>query len=111
MMNILTKLAEKPKDSTIRIVRALFALLFLVFFSFGYTVTTLYYGLPHETLFMFLIFPLVGIIRAILDPGIVRKKIWKWLIVGSGVFLFVSSLFLMEDTEVVQTPAISTTVS
>lgn len=111
MLNILTKLAEKPKDSTIRSIRGLFALLFIVFFYFWYTVTTVYYGIPHEILFVFLIFPLIGIFRAFIDPGVFRKKVWKWFIVSSGFILFASSLFLMEDTEIIQTNPISTTVS
>lgn len=45
---------------------------------------------------MLYIFPLIGLVRGILDPGIMRRKLWKWTQVGFGIVLMVMALFLIE---------------
>lgn len=96
-MNTLSKLAQKPSDKTIRLVRSIFAVLLIVIIYFWWNVTEVNFGLPTEIKYIVIIFPVIGLIRWILDPGIVRKGIWKWIITGSGVIMLFSSLFLFDD--------------
>ncbi|MBP9779003.1 hypothetical protein KBD33_00100 [Candidatus Gracilibacteria bacterium] len=99
MMNFLTKLAQKPTDKAIRITRVIFALVLLLVIYFGWNVTVVNFGLPDEVKYGFYTFPLIGLVRGILDPGIFRKKIWKWTIVTLGSFMLLTSLILIDDTE------------
>ena len=55
------------------------------------------------------IFPAIGLIRGILDPGIFRKKIWKWTVFGLGIAMILISLFIIEDQPSIS--AIVTTTS
>lgn len=96
-MNTLSKLAQKPSDKTIRLVRSIFAVLLIVIIYFWWNVTEVNFGLPTEIKYIVIIFPVIGLIRWILDPGIVRKGIWRWIITGSGVIMLFSSLFLFDD--------------
>ncbi len=98
MIKLVTKLAQKPSDKTIRIVRVVFAFVLLLVIYFGWDVTTVNFGLPAELKYAFYIFPLVGLVRGISDPGVFRKKIWKWMIVSFGAIMILTSLFLIDDT-------------
>jgi membrane protein YdbS with pleckstrin-like domain len=80
MMNIISKIAQKPSDKTIRITRILFALVLLLTIIFGWSVTRTEFGLPEYIKYILFIFPLIGLIRGIFDPGVFRKKIWKWTV-------------------------------
>ena len=107
-MNIISKIAQKPSDKTIRITRIVFALLLLVVIYFGWIVTRTEFGLPEEIKYILFIFPLIGLIRGIFDPGVFRKKIWKWTIFGLGVSMILISLFAIEDKEIIVTTPVVT---
>jgi len=107
MMNIISKIAQKPSDKTIRITRILFALVLLLTIIFGWSVTRTEFGLPEYIKYILYVFPLIGLIRGIFDPGVFRKKIWKWTIFGIGVTMIVLSLFVIEDKDIIpNTPAV-----
>jgi hypothetical protein len=97
MMNIVSKLAQKPTDKTIRITRIVFALIVLATILLGWSVTRTEFGLPDWVRYVLFIFPAIGLIRGILDPGIWRKKVWKWTIFGLGIAMILISLFVIED--------------
>jgi hypothetical protein len=113
MINTLTKLAQKPTDKNIRITRVVFAFVLAAIIYFGYDVTAVNWGLPAELKYAFYLFPAIGLIRGLLDPGIWRKGIWRWVITGLGAVMLLSSLLLIDDiSPVSQTPVIPvTTVS
>jgi hypothetical protein len=72
-------LRAKPSDRNIRIIRVVFALILIGVIYFGFTKTTWEFSqIPNEALYILYVFPLIGIIRGIFDPGIMRKKLWKW---------------------------------
>ena len=73
MLNTLAKLAQKPSDKNIRITRVVFALILIAIIYFGYDVTAVNFGLPSELKYALYLFPAIGLIRGLLDPGIVRK--------------------------------------
>lgn len=97
MINALAKLAQKPSDKNIRITRVVFALVLIAIIYFGYDVTTVNFGLPAELKYALYLFPAIGLVRGLLDPGIVRKWIWKWIITGLGGLMLLISLILIED--------------
>ena len=97
MINTLTKLAQKPTDKNIRITRVVFALILAAIIYFGYDVTTVNWGLPAELKYGLYLFPAIGLIRGLLDPGIFRKGIWRWVITGLGAVMLLSSLLLIDD--------------
>lgn len=111
MINTLTKLAQKPSDKNIRIVRIVFALILILVITFGLQVTKINFGLPSELKYTLYIFPLIGLIRGIFDPGIFRKKIWKWTIVGIGITFLLLSLFIIDDIAPVTPAVINQTIS
>ena len=110
MMNLVSKLAQKPTDKSIRMVRVIFALLVLATILVGWTVTRTEFGLPEWIRYTLFIFPAIGIIRGILDPGIFRKKIWKWTVFGLGITMIMISLFVIEDQKIVS-PALAPVVN
>lgn len=73
MINTLAKLAQKPTDRNIRIIRVVFALILIAIIYFGWDVTALNFGLPTELKYALYVFPVIGLVRGLLDPGIVRK--------------------------------------
>lgn len=73
MMNTLAKLAQKPTDRNIRITRVVFALILIAIIYFGYDVTAVNFGLPTELKYGLYLFPAIGLVRGLLDPGIIRK--------------------------------------
>lgn len=109
MMKFLTKLAQKPTDKSIRIVRIVFALFLLLVIYFGWNITVVNFGLPTEVKYGFYLFPLVGLVRGVIDPGIVRKKIWKWIVVAIGVIMLLSSLIFIDDQEINTNTSLPTT--
>jgi uncharacterized membrane protein YdcZ (DUF606 family) len=110
MLNFIQKLAAKPTDKTIRIVRVVFALILILVIVLGWEVTMTEFGLPEYIKYTLFVFPAIGLVRGIFDPGVFRKKIWKWTIVGIGVAMMIISLFLIEDKEG-NTTIVPTTVS
>jgi hypothetical protein len=100
MMNLVSKLAQKPTDKTIRITRVVFALIILATILLGWGVTRTEYGLPDWVRYILFVFPAIGLIRGILDPGIWRKKIWKWTVFGLGTAMILISLFVIEDISI-----------
>ncbi len=102
MINTLSKLAQKPTDKNIRIVRIVFALILVVIITFWFPVTHVNFGIPQAFEYILYIFPSIGLIRGIFDPGIFRKKVWKWTIFGLGVTMLLISLFLIDDVAPVQ---------
>ena len=107
-MNLVSKITQKPSDKTIRITRIVFALLLLIVIYFGWTVTRTEFGLPEEIKYALYVFPLIGLIRGIFDPGVFRKKIWKWTVFGLGVTIILISLFAIEDKEIIVTTPVAT---
>jgi hypothetical protein len=106
MLSTLTKLAQKPTDKTIRTVRTVFALILIALIYFGWDVTALNFDLPAELKYALYIFPIIGLMRGIVDPGLFRKKIWKWTIVALGGLMLVISLVFIDDV-----PAVSPTIA
>ena len=101
MLNLISKLAQKPTDKTIRITRIVFAIILALVIVFGWNVTRTEFNLPEEIKYILFFFPLVGLIRGVFDPGVWRKKIWKWTIFGFGLSMILISLFLIEDQAIV----------
>jgi hypothetical protein len=97
MLSTLTKLAQKPTDKNIRITRVVFALILAAIIYFGYDVTAVNWGLPTELKYAFYLFPAIGLVRGIVDPGIFRKGIWRWVITGIGAVMLISSLLFIDD--------------
>ena len=112
MTSILSKLAAKPSDKAIRITRVVFALILIALIYLWWDSTVLNFGIPKFALYVLYIFPAIGLMRGILDPGIFRKKIWKWTIVSMGAIMMILSVFFLDDvvTEIQLTPT-TTTVS
>ncbi len=108
MMNLVSKIAQKPSDKTIRITRVVFALILLITIILGWNVTRTEFGLPEEVKYVLFIFPLIGLIRGIFDPGVWRKKIWKWTVFGLGITMILISFFMIEDQSLPTAPIIAT---
>lgn len=107
MLNLISKLAQKPTDKTIRITRIVFALILVLVIVFGWNVTRTEFNLPEEIKYALFFFPLVGLIRGIFDPGVWRKKIWKWTIFGFGMSMILISFFVIEDQAIVVPAAVT----
>lgn len=109
----LGKLAQKPSDTKIRTWRIIFAILLILVITFGLHATdvnislfdNIFADLPDELLYALYIFPIIGLIRGIFDPGLFRKAIWKWVIFGLGAAMFIFSVFFLSE----KTPKIITT--
>ncbi len=97
MMSLISKLVQKPSDKTIRITRIVFAILLLATILLGWNVTRTEFSLPEQVKYILFVFPIIGLIRSIFDPGIFRKKIWKWTIFGLGIAMVLISFFIIED--------------
>ncbi len=107
-MNLVSKIAQKPSDKTIRITRVVFALILLVTILLGWNVTRTEFNLPEEVRYVLFIFPIIGLIRGIFDPGIWRKKIWKWTVFGLGITMILISFFMIEDQSLPTAPIVAT---
>lgn len=102
MFKLIETLRSKPSDKNIRIIRIVFAsiLIGVLYFWLPNTYWN-YSSIPKEALYMLYIFPLIGIIRWVFDPGVMRKKLWKWTLVILGIIMMILSLFLIETQSVV----------
>lgn len=100
MFKLIETLRSKPSDTTIRIVRVVFALILICIITFGIQKTHWNFDfIPSVLVYILYIFPLVGLIRGIFDPGLFRKKVWKWTIFGLGVAMMgVTTVLLETDT-------------
>ncbi len=99
MLQFAQKLMGKPSDTKIRAYRVVFALVLIALIYFGWNDTYVLHGLPKETQYALYFFPLVGLVRGIFDPGFFRKKVWKWVVFGLGLAMFIISLFFIEDVD------------
>jgi hypothetical protein len=108
MMNLVSKIAQKPTDKTIRISRIVFAILLIATILLGWNVTRTEFNLPEQVKYILFVFPLIGLIRGIFDPGIFRKKIWKWTISGLGIVMILISFFMIEDQVISVAPILPT---
>lgn len=97
MFKLIETLQSKPSDRNIRIIRVTFALILLGVIYFGFAKTTWEFSqIPNEILYILYVFPLIWLIRGIFDPGIMRKKLWKWTQVGIWVTMLLLSWFFIE---------------
>ena len=108
MMNLVSKIAQKPTDKTIRISRIVFAILLIATILLGWNVTRTEFNLPEQVKYILFVFPLIGLIRGIIDPGIFRKKIWKWTVFGLGIVMVLISFFMIEDQVIPVAPMLPT---
>jgi len=111
MLKLIEKLRMKPSDKTIRLVRIGFALILILIITFGIQKTTWNYDtIPSYLVYILYFFPLVGLVRGIFDPGLWRRKVWKWTVFGLGVAMMIVALVFIEtDTAMTDTPIIQTT--
>ena len=63
MLSLVSKIAQKPTDKTIRITRIVFALLILTTILLGWTVTRTEFNLPEWIKYVLFVFPAIGLIR------------------------------------------------
>lgn len=63
MLALAQKLAAKPKDKTIRIVRIVFALILTLVVVLGWNSTIVEFGLPDYLKGILFAFPLIGLVR------------------------------------------------
>lgn len=104
MLKLIETLRAKPSDRNIRIIRIVFAAILLGVLYFGFPKTSFEYSaIPKEVLYALYIFPIIGLVRGILDPGIMRRKLWKWTQVSLGVIMMIISFFLIETDTLSQT--------
>ncbi|GAB0174698.1 MAG: hypothetical protein HHAS10_05770 [Candidatus Altimarinota bacterium] len=109
MLKLIETLRAKPTDRNIRIVRIVFATILLGVIYFGLDKTSWEYPqIPQFALNILYVFPVIGFIRGIFDPGIMRKKLWKWTQVGFGVVMLMLSWFFIE-TDIASHPAAPST--
>lgn len=103
MFKLIEMLRAKPSDRNIRIMRIIFAIILLGVIYFGFPKTYFEYtAIPKETLYALYVFPLIGFIRGIFDPGVFRRKIWKWTQVGIGVIMMsIALLFINTEMRIV----------
>jgi len=108
MFKLIETIQAKPSDKTIRLVRVVFALVLILVITFGIQKTTWNYNvIPSYLIYILYFFPLVGLVRGILDPGLFRRKVWKWTIFGLGVTMMIISLFFIEtNTEKTVAPVV-----
>ena len=100
MFKLIETLRAKPSDRNIRIIRVVFAIILLGVIYFGFSKTTWEFSnIPKEVLYALYLFPFIGLIRGIFDPGIMRRKLWKWTQVTLwGLMLILSWFFIETDT-------------
>ena len=97
MLKLIETLRAKPSDKTIRIVRVVFALILTLIITLGIEKTHWNFAfIPPFLVYILYIFPLVGLVRGIFDPGLFRKKVWKWTIFGLGVAMMGVTTVLLE---------------
>lgn len=104
MLELAQKLAAKPKDRTIRSMRVIFALILILVILFGWDVTMMEFWLPEYLKYILFVFPAIGLVRGIFDPGVFRRKVWKWVLVGVAAMMILINLVVIED---ISTPQVS----
>ncbi len=114
MLKYIEKLRAKPTDRTIRIVRTVFALILILIITFGIQKTQWNYDIiPLYLIYTLYLFPFVGLVRGIFDPGIFRRKVWKWTVFSLGIAMMIVALFLIETNTIfpTQSPGVVTSSS
>lgn len=112
MLKLIETLRAKPSDRNIRIIRIVFATILLGVLYFGFPKTSFEYSaIPKEVLYALYIFPIIGLVRGILDPGIMRRKLWKWTQVSLGVTMMIVSLFFIETDTSTRTDSVPSSAS
>jgi hypothetical protein len=103
MFKLIETLRSKPSDKNIRIIRFLFASILTGVLVLGMEKSYFEFAfLPKELLYVLFLFPVIGLVRSILDPGVMRKKLWKWTQVTLGGILMILSIFFIEtDTRII----------
>lgn len=104
----LGKLASKPSDKKIRTTRVIFAILLIATITLGLNATDIntsifdhiFYDLPDYLVYILFIFPLIGLVRWIIDPGLFRKAIWKKVITSAGILMMIFSIFFLSEKEI-----------
>lgn len=108
-LGMLGKVAAKPSDSRIRLIRIAFALILLAVIIFSWNATDVnlsffdykFSDLPDYLMGILGIFPLVGLVRGIIDPGLFRKAIWRKVIMGLGALMIIFSVFFLSEKEII----------
>ena len=112
MLKYIEKLRAKPTDRTIRIVRTVFALILILIITFGIQKTQWNYDIiPLYLIYTLYLFPFVGLVRGIFDPGIFRRKVWKWTVFSLGIAMMIIALFLIETNTVFPTQSLGVVTS
>lgn len=103
----LGKLAAKPSDKKIRLTRIIFAVLLILVITFGIFATDVnislfdivFLDIPYDEYILpiLYIFPIIGLIRGIFDPGIFKKSVWKQVIMGLGATMMIFSVFFLSE--------------
>ncbi len=104
-LGTLGKLAQKPSDKKIRLTRVVFALILIAAIVFGWNATDVnvsffdnaFYDLPDYLVAILFVFPAIGLVRGIIDPGIFRKAIWKRVITSLGIAMMLISIFFISE--------------
>jgi hypothetical protein len=105
MPSIIAFFQSKFSDKNIRIIRAVYALIFAGVLYIGRYDLVPQWGLPPYSWYILALFPAVSLVRAVLDPGICRRKIWKWTQVGVGIYLVFVGWWVLENRDI---PSVST---
>jgi hypothetical protein len=112
MFKLIETLRSKPSDKNICIIRIVFAFILVGVIYFGFEKTTWnLMQIPKEALYILYSFPLIGLVRGFFDPGVFRKKIWKWTQVGLGLTMMILSIGLIETDTSYDTGIVPSTIS
>lgn len=101
----------KPSDLQIRLIRILWAGILLVVLIFWWNDFSLAWGIPEEGKYVLGVFPLISLIRGVLDPAWFHRKTWRWIMVGSGVLMIFCGWFLIVPVTSATTETATTTTS
>lgn len=103
----LWKLAEKPSNKKIRLTRIIFAIALILVIVFGLYATDVNFSIfdykiaeiPYDEYIVpiLFIFPIIGLIRGIFDPGWFHKSVWKKIIITCGLVMIVLSVFFLSE--------------
>lgn len=118
-LGAVSKLAAKPSDAKIRITRIVFALILILTIVFGFNGTEVNFSffdikiadIPYDEYILpvLFIFPLVGLIRGIFDPGLFKKSIWKQIIIFLGGLMMIFSVFFLSEKPYIAETTTTTT--
>lgn len=118
-LGALGKLAEKPSNTKIRLTRIIFALLLIAIIVFGFLVTDVnvsffdmkFVDLPDELLYILFLFPAVGLIRGIFDPGLFKKSVWRKIIMALGFLMMIFSVFFLSEKKYIPQTKVENTLN